>query len=58
MAGTSNPNFSEMDIQVLFDEVGKKIIFNISKAGKCCHKQQNIESLGDHFMVCLFVFLF
>jgi hypothetical protein len=44
-----------MEIQVLLGEVEKKIIYNISKAGKCCHKQ-NIESLGDHCMVCLVFF--
>jgi hypothetical protein len=49
MVGTRNPNFSEMEIQVLLDEV-EKMIYNLLKADKSCHKQQNSEGLIDSLM--------
>jgi hypothetical protein len=56
MAGTSIPNFSEMEIQVLLHEVGKND-YDIFKAEKCCHKQQVLESLGDYLMLFFIIIL-
>jgi hypothetical protein len=58
MAGTSNPNFSEMEIQVLLDELGrKKIVIFLKLANLVTNNKISRVWETILWFVCLCVFL-